>query len=212
MKNWKLSVVLAAVVLAGCAAPPAAPQREAQAAAEPVDCSVSPQPGCRQPPPPSRLDVFAAKAAEQINAAEALRQRAVEAMAALPPAQRINKSETRTRMQEFVLRTGERQSIKVLDAVAIELPFAAKSQYEHKQAMIAIKDIATALADERGAATIRVMVAPVDLRAKRVNLKSGTADTEAGHPVAVRKSADKSVPAGIERFLIQGNPLPGLID
>ena len=115
-------------------------------------------------------------------------------------------------MQEFESPSGQVQSVKVLNAVAIDLPLAAKSKEAHKQAMVAIKDIATELADGRGSATINVTVSPVDLRARRVNLKSGTADTEAGHPVVVKKSADKSVPAGIERFVIQGNPLPRKID
>lgn len=209
MKYFKLSALVAAAAIAGCAAP--GPEQKQQAAT-PVDCSVSQQPGCRPAAPVNPFEAFSTKMGAEIDAAEGMRQRAVNAMAGLPPKQRINKSETRTKMQEFEAPSGEVQSVKVLDAVAIDLPLAPKSRDEHKEAMVAIKDIATLLADESGSATINVTVSPTDLRAKRVNLKSGTADTEAGHPVAVKKAADKSVPVGIERFVIQGNPRPRKID
>jgi len=208
MKHSKLSALLAAVVIAGCAAPKPAPKPQAAA---PVDCSVSQEPGCR-PAPPNPFEAFGAKMGAQVDAADGLRQRAVDAMAGLPAKQRIAQSETRTRVQEFTAASGQKQSVKVLDAVAIDLPLAPRARSEHQQAMVAIKDIATLLADARGSASIQVTVSPADLRARRVNLKSGTADTEAGHPVEVRKSADKSVPAGIERFVIQGAALPGKID
>ena len=78
--------------------------------------------------------------------------------------------------------------------------------------MNAIKDIATLIADNRGGATIYVTVSPRDLRAKKVNLKSGTAPTEAGNPVEVNKSADKNVQPGYEHFVIQGKPWASIID
>ena len=128
-------------------------------------------------------------------------------MAALPVKQRIGASETVTTEQVFKSsQVNGTRNIKVLDSVVIDLPWAAKATQEHKDAMTAIKDIATLMADNRGGATIYVTVSPRDLRAKKVNLKSGTAPTEAGNPVEVKKSADKNVPAGIEHFVIQGRP------
>ncbi|GAB2485449.1 hypothetical protein GCM10027082_40560 [Comamonas humi] len=201
MTYFKLSAVLIAAALAGCAAPAPEPQPQPM-----------PKAPIAAPVPPNPFEVFGGKMGAEIDAADGVRQRAVEAMAELPAKQRINKSETRTRMQQFESASGQVQSVKVLDAVAIDLPLAAKARDEHKNAMVAIKDIATLLADERGSATIQVMVSPTDLRAKRVNLKAGTADTEAGHPVEVKKAADKAVPAGIERFIIQGAALPRKLD
>ena len=208
----KISALLSAMVLAGCATPPppepvAPPPAPAMVQ---VECGVASPPGCREPA------VFVAweqKLNAETRAADALRLRAVDAMAGLPASQRIAHSETLVTEQAFKASgAAGTRNMKVLDAVAVDLPWAAKSGPEHKEAMTAIKDIATLMADGRGSATIYVTVSPRDLRAKKVNLKSGTAPTEAGNPVEVKKSADKDVPPGIERFVIQAKPWGGAID
>ena len=147
------------------------------------------------------------KMAAELKAADELRASAVESMSTLPTKQQIPASETITTEQAFQstqAKTG--RNVKVLDSVVIDLPWAAKSRAQHKEAMNAIKDIATLMADNRGGATIFVTVSPRDLRAKKVNLKSGSAPTEAGNVVEVKKSADKDVPPGIEHFVIQAKP------
>ena len=151
---------------------------------------------------------------EEIDQAEALRLRAIESMSALPPKQRIKEgSKTMTTDQVFsTSQAPATRGMPVLDSVSLDLPWAAKSRQEHKDAMVAIKDIATMMADNRGGATIFVTVSPRDLRTKKVNINSGTAPTEAGNPVEVKKLADKNVPAGVEHFVIQAKPWPSRID
>ena len=209
----KISSLLSALVLAGCAT---APQENVDAAAPgkvQVECGVNSPPGCRPPPVPAVFVKWEDKVQTETTTADVLRQRAVDAMANLPAKQRIEASETLTTEQVFKSgSTNATRNVKVLDSVSLDLPWAVKSRQEHKDAMNAIKDIATLIADNRGGATIYVTVSPRDLRAKKVNLKSGTAPTEAGNPVEVKKSADKDVPPGIEHFVIQAKPWGNTID
>jgi len=211
----KMSALVSVLALAGCVAPPPEPA-PAPAPAVPVqvECGVASPPGCREPAVPPALLTWEQKMKGEIDAAEALRLRAVEAMSALPAKQRI-KEGSKTMTTEQVFSTSQSpatRAMPVLDSVSLDLPWAAKSRQEHKDAMVAIKDIATMMADNRGGATIYVTVSPRDLRAKKVNTNSGTAPTEAGNPVEVKKSADKNVPAGVEHFVIQAKPWPGRID
>lgn len=211
----KMSALVSVLALAGCAAPPPEPA-PAPAPAVPVqvECGVASPPGCREPAVPPALLTWEQKMKGEIDEAEALRQRAVEAMSALPVKQRI-KEGSKTMTTEQVFSTSQSpatRAMPVLDSVSLDLPWAAKSRQEHKDAMVAIKDIATMMADNRGGATIYVTVSPRDLRAKKVNTNSGTAPTEAGNPVEVKKSADKNVPAGVEHFVIQAKPWPSRID
>ena len=210
---FKISALMSAVVLAGCVAPPQEPAPAPAPAAVQVECGVASPPGCREPAVAAVYTDWAAKMKAETQAADELRQRAVEAMATLPPKQRIESSETLTTEQAFVSAQAKApHNVQVLDSVVIDLPWAAKSRQEHKDAMTAIKDIATLMADNRGSATIYVTVSPRDLRAKKVNTNSGTAPTEAGNPVEVKKSADKNVAPGIEHFVIQAKPWPGRLD
>ncbi|WP_027010579.1 MULTISPECIES: hypothetical protein [unclassified Comamonas] len=211
----KMSALVSVLALAGCAAPPPEPA-PAPAPAVPVqvECGVASPPGCREPAVPPALLTWEQKMKGEIDEAEALRLRAVEAMSALPAKQRI-KEGSKTMTTEQVFSTSQApatRAMPVLDSVSLDLPWAAKSRQEHKDAMVAIKDIATMMADNRGGATIYVTVSPRDLRAKKVNTNSGTAPTEAGNPVEVKKSADKNVPAGVEHFVIQAKPWPSRID
>ena len=211
----KMSALVSVLALAGCAAPPPEPA-PAPAPAVPVqvECGVASPPGCREPAVPPALVTWEQKMKGEIDEAEALRLRAVEAMSALPAKQRI-KEGSKTMTTEQVFSTSQSlatRAMPVLDSVSLDLPWAAKSRQEHKDAMVAIKDIATMMADNRGGATIYVTVSPRDLRAKKVNTNSGTAPTEAGNPVEVKKSADKNVPAGVEHFVIQAKPWPSRID
>ena len=208
----KFSALMSAVVLAGCVTQPQEPAAPAQQGAVQVqvECGVASPPGCREPAVFVEWD---RKVQGEIATANELRQRAVDAMATLPAKQRIGHSETTTTEQAFRFKRGNfTRNIKVLDTVVLDLPWAAKSTQEHKDAMTAVKDIATLMADNRGGATIYVTVSPRDLRAKKVNLKSGSAPTEAGNPVEVKKSADKDVPPGIEHFVIQAKPWGNTID
>ncbi|GEM_PF-1274438 len=212
----KMSALVSVLALAGCVAPPPEPA-PAPAPAVPVqvqvECGVASPPGCREPAVPPALVTWEQKIKVEIDQAEALRVRAVEAMSALPVKQRISGSKTTTTEQVFSSsQSPATRGMPVLDAVSLDLPWAAKSRQEHKDAMVAIKDIATMMADNRGGATIFVTVSPRDLRAKKVNTNSGTAPTEAGNPVEVKKSADKNVPPGIEHFVIQAKPWPSRID
>lgn len=211
----KMSALVSVLALAGCAAPPPEPA-PAPAPAVPVqvECGIASPPGCREPAVPAALLTWEQKMKGEIDEAEALRVRAVEAMSALPAKQRI-KEGSKTMSTEQVFSTSQSpatRAMPVLDSVSLDLPWAAKSRQEHKDAMVAIKDIATMMADNRGGATIYVTVSPRDLRAKKVNTNSGTAPTEAGNPVEVKKSADKNVPAGVEHFVIQAKPWPSRID
>ncbi|WP_339536674.1 hypothetical protein [Comamonas sp. MYb21] len=211
----KMSALVSVLALAGCAAPPPEPA-PAPAPAVPVqvECGVASPPGCREPAVPPALLTWEQKMKGEIDEAEALRLRAVEAMSALPAKQRI-KEGSKTMTTEQVFSTSQApatRAMPVLDSVSLDLPWATKSRQEHKDAMVAIKDIATMMADNRGGATIYVTVSPRDLRAKKVNTNSGTAPTEAGNPVEVKKSADKNVPAGVEHFVIQAKPWPSRID
>ena len=213
MSPLKISALLSALVLAGCVVPPAQESAPQSTAPVQVECGVASPPGCREPAVPAALKEFEQKLKGEIQAANDLRQKAVDSMSALPAKQHIGNSETVTTEQTFKLNaTGATRSMQVLDSITLDLPWAAKTKNEHKEAMNAVKDIATLMADNRGAATIYVTVSPRDLRAKKVNLKSGTAPTEAGNPVEVKKSADKNVPAGIERFVIQAKPWGNAVD
>lgn len=203
----KISALMSAVLLAGCVAPPQEVAPPPAQGAVQVECGVASPPGCRQPAVPPAFNEWEQKMQAETASADELRQRAVDAMATLPVKQRIGASETVTTEQVFKSNQANgTRNIKVLDSVVLDLPWTAKATQEHKNAMTAIKDIATLMADNRGGATIYVTVSPRDLRAKKVNLKSGTAPTEAGNPVEVKKSADKNVPAGIEHFVIQARP------
>lgn len=210
----KMSALVSVLALAGCAAPPPEPAPVvAPAVPVQVECGVASPPGCREPAVPPALVAWEQKMKGEIAEAEALRARAVDAMSALPVKQRITGSQSNTTEQVFsTSQSPFTRSMPVLDSVSLDLPWAAKARQEHKDAMMAVKDIATMMADNRGGATIYVTVSPRDLRAKKVNLKSGTAPTEAGNPVEVKKSADKNVPAGIEHFVIQAKPWASRID
>ncbi|MEF9963032.1 MAG: hypothetical protein RR749_12915 [Comamonas sp.] len=210
----KISALVSVLALAGCAAPPPEPAPVAAPAVPvQVECGVASPPGCREPAIPAALVAWEQKMKAEIAEAEALRTRAVEAMAALPVKQRIAGSQAHTTEQVFsTSQSPATRKLPVLDSVSLDLPWAAKARKEHKDAMVAVKDIATMMADNRGGATIYVTVSPRDLRAKKVNTNSGTAPTEAGNPVEVKKSADKNVPPGIEHFVIQAKPWPGRID
>ena len=208
----KISALASALVLGGCVVPPqeSASQAPASQASVQVECGVASPPGCREP---AVFVDWKQKLDAETAAAEELRQRAVDAMVQLPASQRIAHSETVTTEQAFqAAQAAGTRNMKVLDSVAIDLPWAAKAKQEHKDAMTAIKDIATLMADNRGGATIYVTVSPRDLRAKKVNLKSGSAPTEAGNPVEVKKSADKNVAPGVEHFVIQAKPWGGTIE
>jgi hypothetical protein len=210
--SLKISALLSALALGGCVVPPqeqASPVPAQQGSVQ-VECGVASPPGCREP---AVFVDWEQKLNAETTAVDELRQRAVEAMSQLPASQRIIRSETVTTEQAFQSRqVAGTRNMKVLDSVAIDLPWAAKSKQEHKDAMTAIKDIATLMADNRGSATIYVTVSPRDLRSKKVNLKSGTAPTEAGNPVEVKKSADKNVQPGVEHFVIQAKPWGGTIE
>ena len=210
--SLKISAVASALVLAGCVVPPqesSGPAPVSQASVQ-VECGVASPPGCREP---AVFVDWEQKLKAETAAAEELRLRAVDAMAQLPASQRIAHSETVTTEQAFQsAQAAGTRNMKVLDSVSIDLPWAAKSKQEHKDAMTAIKDIATLMADNRGSATIYVTVSPRDLRAKKVNLRSGSAPTEAGNPVEVKKTADKNVAPGVEHFVIQAKPWNSTIE
>ena len=105
----KISSLLSALVLAGCAT---APQENVDAAAPgkvQVECGVNSPPGT--------------------TTADVLRQRAVDAMANLPAKQRIEASETLTTEQVFKSgSTNATRNVKVLDSVSLDLPWAVKSR------------------------------------------------------------------------------------
>ena len=210
--SFKISSIGLALVVSGCVVPPqeSATSRSTSQGSVQMECGVASPPGCRE----SAVFVDWAKKIEaETVMAEELRQRAVDAMSQLPVNQQISRSETVTTDQAFQsAQAAGTRNMKVLDSVSIDLPWAAKSKQEHKDAMTAIKDIATLMADNRGSATIYVTVSPRDLRAKKVNLRSGSAPTEAGNPVEVKKTADKNVAPGVEHFVIQAKPWSGTIE
>ena len=90
----KISSLLSALVLAGCAT---APQENVDAAAPgkvQVECGVNSPPGCRPPPVPAVFVKWEDKVQTETTTADVLRQRAVDAMANLPAKQRIEASES----------------------------------------------------------------------------------------------------------------------
>ena len=80
MSPLKISALLSALVLAGCVVPPAQESAPQSTAPVQVECGVASPPGCREPAVPAALKEFEQKLKGEIQAANDLRQKAVDSM------------------------------------------------------------------------------------------------------------------------------------
>ena len=152
----------------------------------------------------ARLDAFEQKLQAEIKVAEQSLASAVAAGKNLPPAQRAKNPMVKTTSAPLAdSKTGRVFEFKVLDTASIDMPLAGKGKRGYVEAMDEIKELANQLADSRGSSAIIVDQAAEDIKARRVNTKSGVTQTQAGNAVAVEKTSSGKVPRGIERYTIK---------
>ena len=106
-------------------------------------------------------------------------------------------------------QSGQSRTMRTLDSVTIDLPFAAKGSAPYTNAMEVIKNLANQLADNRGASNIIVTQSEADVNAKRVNTSTGLTKSPRGNPINVQKRVDRAIPAGVERYTIQAGEIRG---
>ena len=182
---------LATAILAGCAT------------STPECTPGSTHPSCV----PKQAAVPAGESPEQqaqIALAEQSLAAAMNASKPLPASLRARNPQIKTTSAPLAdSRSGRVYEFKVLDSASLEMPLAGKGKRGYVEAMDEIKDLANQLADARGAVTISVDQATADVKARRVNTKSGSTQTQAGNTVTVEKVSSGSVPRGVERYTIK---------
>lgn len=145
---------------------------------------------------------------DEIAAAEQARNEAMQAMAALPPTKRASGGEIKTvEVTATDKKTKETRKYKAFESVSLDMPLSTKGTPEHDAAMAKLKTLAERVADDRGSAEIQVAMTPADVKARKVSLIGGTANTAKGHPITVSKFSDSSVPAGVERITVKAGRL-----
>lgn len=156
----------------------------------------------------ARFDVLQKQLDEELQDAETSIQAAADATKNLPKAQRArNTSVNTTRVPVTDSQSPRVADMTMLDTVTIELPTAGKKKKGYSNAMNAVKDLATRIADSRGSATILVEQSSADVRGRKVNTAEGQSQTKAGNPLTVRKAVGADVPRGVERYTIKAGEL-----
>lgn len=215
MPLFKISVLTAAMLLAGCSS--------LQRASSSLGCMLgqvtgSSRPACSPAPAMASQASDAAVQArftqlqtvldDEIQSARLSQSTAVAALegqrapAVAGPVQVIQVNITDK-------QSGLSRSMRALDAVSVEMPLAAKGSLAYTRAMDTLKALANQLADNRGAASILVDQTRADVQANRVNTATGISLSPSGKPVNVQKSVDPYLAEGLERYTIRAGEIRG---
>lgn len=145
---------------------------------------------------------------DELAAAEQARRDAVAAFSSRGGAQQVKASEVKTvEVTAVDKKTGEAKKYQAFDSVTLDLPLSAKGTPEHDAAMEKLKTLAQRVADERGSSEILVVMAPADVKARKMELTSGVAKTDKGNNITVTKMTDNAVPRGVERIVVKAGRL-----
>lgn len=145
---------------------------------------------------------------QEIAAATQAQQQAIAALQQLPAGKGAQAGEVKTvEVTATDKTTKQARKYQAFDSVSVDIPLSTKGTPEYEQAIGKLKTLAEQVADERGSATIEVALAPTDARARKVALETATAHTAKGSPVTVRKTADGTVPKGVERFTVRAGAI-----
>lgn len=144
----------------------------------------------------------------EISAAERAQNEALQAMAALPPAQRGSAGELKT-VEVVATDKSSRETRKyqAFESVSIDVPLSTKGTPEHATAMGKLKALAERVADERGSADIVIAMAPNEVRARKVALTSDQVRTAKGNTITVSRVSDSKAPVGMERITVKAGKL-----
>lgn len=147
---------------------------------------------------------------EEIQQARAAQQKAVASSASLPVRQRATAGEVTT-INVLITdsQTQDKQSIRTLDTMAVNLPLAGKGKDAHLATFNAVLDFANVVADNRGSASVIVYQNPADVKAGRANATGSVLQSPSGKPVYVRKESDAQTPLGVERYVVKAGEVRG---
>ncbi len=156
----------------------------------------------------ARFDALQAQLNEETRDAETSIAAAVDATKTLPKVQRARNGAVLTTTASVTdSKTPRVAEMTMLDTVSIDMPVAGKNKRPYINAMNAFKELATRVADSRGAATILVEQSQSDVRSRKVNTSEGESQTKAGNTLSVQKTVSSTVPRGIERYTIKAGEL-----
>lgn len=145
---------------------------------------------------------------QEIAAATQAQQQAVAALQQSPAGRSVRAGEVKTVEVTATDKTTKQASkYQAFDSVSVEIPLSAKGTPEYDQAIGKLKALAEKVADERGSSTIEIAMKPADMRARKVVQETATVNTAQGHPITVSKTADSSLPKGVERFTVRAGAL-----
>lgn len=122
------------------------------------------------------------------------------------PAKPAPKAVSEVRTKEVVVtdkKTGEKQTVKTLDEISVDIPVSMKGTPEYTAAMDKIRTYATRMADQRGSADILVSMTAQDARVAKVSASTQTAKTDKGNPVKVSRVISNTAPRGMERVVVR---------
>ena len=107
--------------------------------------------------------------------------------------------------------TGKTQNVTVFDSLAFVMPLAMRRTPAADQVNMQIKTLANKLADDRGSSQILFMLQASDAKANGIKLDSASADSPKGNPVKVTRTADKSIPKGMQKVIVKASPMGNTI-
>lgn len=145
---------------------------------------------------------------DEIASAEKARQEAMAALAPLSVSKAVKAGQVKTvEVTATDKAKNETRKFQAFESVSLEIPLSAKGTPEYEAAMSKLKTLAEKVADERGSSRIDIALTAADAKAKKIVLETGSAKTRKGNTVTVSKTADNSIPRGVERVTVRAGKI-----
>lgn len=105
------------------------------------------------------------------------------------------------------LKTQQSQRFRVVSTLAVTMPLLVKKEPVYERFMSQVQKTAEYIADTRNAAEIMFFYNAADVRAQKISLEGGVANSPRGNPITVTKAADAQIPRGAMRVVIKAAAL-----
>lgn len=151
---------------------------------------------------------------EEIAEANRTREETQAVLAKLPPAKGGAKAQIGEVKTVDVTATdkakAESRKYKAFESVTVDIPTNTRGTPEREEVMTKLRALAEKVADERGSARIEVAMTSADAKALKVDLSSATVQSPKGNPITFSRTADNTVPRGIERITVRAGAIKTL--
>lgn len=151
---------------------------------------------------------------EEIAEANRTRDEAQALLAKLPPSNGGAKAQITEVKTVDVTATdknnAESRKFKAFESVTVDIPTTSRGTSEREEVMAKLRTLAEKVADERQSARIEVAMTAADAKALKVDLTSTTVQSPKGNPIIFSRTADSTVPRGIERITVRAGAIKNL--